>query len=409
MHDYEIQILNSSLQVIGKVIDPLPLGASGNILEFSKELSDFGQCHFRVSSFDPILIQYGDIFQPHTNHVRILRHGVIVWHGAIIENAKRSSQYWDVLAAEYEFYLNKIMILRSSIDPNGGGADGVYRIFNSGTMAAAVTAMINESIATLNTPTNSASPLAGMTVGTIQNPNYPPNMTDAGGNLLTGAWNFIPYTTPNSGLQLTYDFQTVLYAIQQLGIYAYADFYLDSNLVFNFVTFKGNNLSGHVNFIFNVDPHKSNSNIIDYSIPRLGQRQTNDIIGVATDTNGSILHDEQTDQASITKYGLLQGVAAYTDIKDQGILDVRIQAELPLVSTLNSTNATVVLNQSSAFPLGQWDIGDIVTVQIYNNGVNFNKIMRVVGVSVAVGDTGRELTTCQLNTPLPWQLQAIGA
>jgi len=390
---YIVEILDKSLNKLAEVRNPYPLDQKGTVLTFSKELSDFGQCKFRISAFDDLLTQYGDIIQPHQNHVRIRREGRVVWQGAIIDNPKRSSQFIEILAAEYEFYLSKILIKRSSNNPATGTADGVFRIFNSGTMAAAVTAVMNETIALLDVSTNTSSILSGMTLGTVENPNYAPNMTDSTGAALSGAWNF------STNLQLTYDFQTVLYLLKSFGIYSYADFYIDNSLVFNFEKFVGNDRHYDVNFVFK----QHNSNIIDYNLPRLGGRMANDIFGIATDTNGAILHKEHSDQASITANGLMQGTAAYADIKDNGILDARVQAELPLVSTPDETNAMVVLNESSAYPLGIWDIGDIVNISVTNKGVSFNEPRRVVGISVEVNDTGKELTTVQSNKPLPFQ------
>lgn len=399
---YEIRILNSSLEHIATILNPMELDSQGTILMYSKELDDYGQCKFRISAFDSVLTQYGDILQPHANHLRIMRNGTLVWSGAIVDNTKRTSEFIEVIGAEYEFYLSKILINRSSLDPATGASDNIYRIFNSGTMAAAVTAMIDESIATLTQSTNTASALSGMTVGSIQNPNYPPNMTDDTGTLLTGGWNF------TTNLQLQFDFNTILYVIQQMGLYAYADFYIDNNLVFNFVNLFGNNLSQNVNFVFNKTADHSNSNIIDYNLPRLGTRMVNNIYGIATNTNGVILNSPQTDQASVTEYGLFQGVAAYTLINDQGILNARTIAEMPLVSTPQVTNGIVTLNETSAYPLGQWDVGDFVTIQVTNTGITFNEVMRIVGASVNLNSTGREFTTVQTNLPLAWQLALAG-
>jgi hypothetical protein len=406
---YSIEILDSSLNVVAKVLDPVPLNSQGHILQFSKELSNFGQCSFRVSAYDNMLTQYGDVFLPHVNHVRLRRNGVIVWSGCIIDNSKRNAEYWEITAAEYEFYLSKILVTRSSVDPGvgtggpNGGLDGIFRIFNSGTMAAAVTTIINETIARFNTSTNAASPLAGMTIGTIDNPNYPPNMTDNTSAALTGAWNF------TTNLQLSFDFQSILYVLSQMGIYAYADFEVDENLKFSFLKFLGNNKSYSTNFVFNQTADSAQSNIVDYNLPRLGQRQVNDLWGIATDTNGTIWNKEKPDQSSITRYGFMEGVAAYSDVKDPGILDARTAAELPLVSTPDETNVIVILNETSAYPLGTWDIGDIVNINIQNKAVDFRDTRRVVGVTVQVHSTGRETTTVQTNKPLPWQYGIAGS
>jgi hypothetical protein len=331
--------------------------------------------------------------------VRIKRNGQTVWQGAIIENTKRNREYIEVVAAEYEWYLSKMLVNRSSNNPAAlGAADGIYRIFNSGGMDTAVTAIMNETIANIK-GANSAHVLSNMTLGIIENPNYPPNMTDVNGNILSGAWTF------STNLQLTYDFNTVLYVLQSFGVYTYADFYIDNNLVFNFKQFVGNDRRYDVNFKFS----KLNSNIIDYNLPRLGQRMVNHLWGVATDTNGVILNYDKADQASITKYGVMEGVAAYADIKDQGVLDARTEAELPLISVPDETNAIVVLNETAAYPLGNWDIGDIVNIRVTNNGIDFNEVRRIVGVTVQVNETGREMTTVQSNLPLPWQYGSTGS
>jgi len=404
---YQIEVLKNNgdgtTTKVAEIINPMALNKAGTILTFSKELSDFGLATFRVSAFDDILTQYGDILVPHQYHIRLRRNGAIVWQGAIIDNPKITKDYIEVQCAEYEWYLSKVLINRTSNDPATGTADGIFRIFNGSTMSAAITAVMNETITTFNQSTNKTSVLSGMTLGTIENPNYPPNMTDNLGNDLTGVWNF------TTNLQLTYDFQSVLYVLKSFGTYAYADFYIDSNLVFNFEKFVGNDRHYDVNFVFNKSGNFSQSNIVDYNIPRLGQRMVNDLWGIATDTNGVILNKEKTDQASITANGLMQGVAAYADIKDSGILDARTAAELPLVSTADQNNVTVVLNETAAYPLGLWDIGDIVSLKIKNNGVDFSDSRRIVGVTVQVNSTGRELTTVQTNKPLSFQYGDIGA
>lgn len=396
---YQIEILDINLNKVAQVLDPYPLDKSGLILQYSKELSDYGQCKFRISAFDPMLTQYGDVIKPMQYHVRIRRNTAIVWQGAIIENSKRTKDFIEIIAAEYLFFLDKILVNRSSNDPATNTANQVFRIFNSGTMATAVTAMINETITTFKNTTNGNQILANMTIGTVENPNFPPNMTDNASVPLSGAWNF------SSTLKLTYDFQSIYYILKSFGVYSYADFYVDNNLVFNFKKFVGNDHHYDVNFTFT----KHNSNIIDYNLPRLGQRMVNDLVGIATDNNGLILHKEQTDQASISIYGLMQGVAAYADVKDQGLLNARIAAELPFVSTPDEGNVSVVLNETVAYPLGQWDIGDLVTVSITNNAVSFSDVRRVVGATVQVNSTGREITTAQTNKPLPFQYGSSGS
>lgn len=393
----KIEILDSSLHLITWVKAFVPLNASGTQFQYSKELSDFGQCKFRISSYDTMFAQFGDIFQPHINHVRVTISGTVVWQGAIIENSKRTKDFVEVIAAEYEWYLNRVLVARSSTDPATGTADNIYRIFNSGTMATAVTAIMNETITTYK-GTNGVHPLANMTLGTIDNPNYPPNSTGGtGSSPLTGPWSF------GNGIaapMMTFDFQSILYVLKSFGNVTYADFGIDNNLVFSFRSFFGNDRHYDVNFTWG-----ERGNVVDFNIPRLGQQMANDLLGIATDNSGNVLHAEQTDQPSITTSGLIQSVAAYADIKDQATLNARIQAELPLISNPNDSPLTLALDER-AYPLGVYDIGDIITVNVDHRSLTYSAVKRIVGISVDVGEAGRHITTVQCNTPLPSQYGA---
>lgn len=397
----EIWLCDSSLKLITKIPTPYPLDKSGMILRYSKELDYFGTATFRISAYDSLLKTYGDILVPHKNWIKIVRNNATIWQGAIIENTKRTKDFIECVAAEPLWYLSKILINRSSLDPGTGTADNIYRIFNSGTMAAAVTAFINETITTL---TSSGHALATMTLGTVENPNYPPNMVDANNKTLTGEWYFGNGT---SAPLLQYDFHDILYVLRSFGVYTFSDFYLDTGLVFNFVKFKGSNLTQSITFNWN-GPDNPASNIIDYNVPRLGQRMINDLYGIATDPNGTVLHYDGSDQASQTTYGLLQGVAAYSDVKDQATLNARIQAELPLISQPDNAAVSVTLNERG-YPLGQYDVGDIVSINIQNRSISFKDFRRVVGYTVTVHNTGREFTTVQTNKLQPWQFASLGS
>lgn len=399
-----VEILNLQLGVVTPVKALKPFDNRGTVLQYSKELSDYGKCRFRVSAFDPILTTYGDIFIPHKYHVRITKGSTIVWQGAIINNPKYNKDYIEVEAAEYEFYLSKILVTRSSADPNGTGQTNLYRIFNSGTMATTVTAIMTETIAKY---ANSNHVLAAMTLGTIENPVYPPNMVSAYQNgdqtfPLTGAWNFGLETATSLGPTMTFDFHTIQYILKAFGIYAYADHQVTSSLVFNFKQFLGNKIQTQLTFRYGFQ-----GNIVDYNIPRLGERMLNSIYTIATDNNGTILHANPTDEASIGTYGLMEGVAAYSDVKSVGVLQTRGVAELPLLSTPQQTNCIIYLNEKS-YPLGQYDIGDIVRVQIVDGAVNIDQVRRIVGITVLENETGREMIAVQTNIPLPWQLPTTG-
>jgi hypothetical protein len=392
----EIQILDSNLGLITTVISPHPLGG-GNIVQYSKELSDYGQCTFRISSYDPQFASYGDILVHHANHIRLQRNNVTVWQGAIIENPKRTKDFVEVVAAEYLWYLGKKLVHRTSIDPATNTADGIYRIFNTAngatTMSAAVTAIMNETISDYQS-TNHA--LASLALGTIQNPPYPPNITNAASPpaALSGPWMFGDGT---SAPALTFDFHTILYILKQFGAYTYADFNIDNNLKFNFESFLGNDLRNLVTLTW-----AEGGNSVDFNVPRLGQRQINSLYAIATDENGNVLHQLQTDQASITTSGLLEGVAAYVDIKDQATLNARAQAELPLISTPNGAATTMQIDEQAYTP-GAFSVGDVINQIVNHKAITYNQPRRVVGMTTVVHNTGREMTTVQLNALLPFQ------
>ena len=392
----EIQILDSNLDLITTVISPYSLGA-GNIIQYSKELSDYGQCTFKISSYDPQFASYGDILEPHVNHIRLQRNNVTVWQGAIIENPKRTKDYVEIVAAEYLWYLNKKLVHRTSIDPATNTADGIYRIFDTAngatTMQAAVTAIMTETIADYQS-TNHA--LASLALGQIDNPPYPPNITNAAipPAALSGPWEFGDGTSAPS---MTFDFHTILYILKQFGAYTYADFNIDNSLNFNFETFLGNDLRNKVTLTW-----AQGGNSEDFNVPRLGQRQVNSLIGIATDEDGNVLHVEQTDQASITASGLLEGVAAYVDIKDQATLNARVQAELPMISTVDGAATSMTVGKNGYTP-GTFDVGDVINQVVDHKAVTYNQPRRVVGMTTEVFNTGKESTVIQLNQLLPFQ------
>lgn len=399
-----VEILNISLQTVAQLKALKPFDNRGTVLQYSKELSDYGKCKFRISSYDPLLTTYGDILIPHRYHVRIRKGTVVVWQGAIINNPKINKEYIEVEAAEYEFYLSKILVSRTSADPNGTGQTDLYRIFNSGTMAAAITSIITETIAKF---ASSNHVLSAMTIGTIENPNYPPNMVSAFQNgsqtfPLTGAWSFGAENATSLGPTLTFDYHTIQYILKAFGIYAFADHQLTSALVFNFKQFIGNKIQTQLTFRYG-----QQGNIVDYNVPRFGQRMANSLYAIATDNNGVILHANPSDQTSVSTYGLMEEVAAYSDVKSQSLLQVRSSAELPFVATPDQTNATIYLNENS-YPLGQYDIGDIIRVQIKDGTIDLSQVRRIVGITVLENETGRETIAVQTNIPLPWQLPDTG-
>lgn len=75
----------------------------------------------------------------------------------------------------------------------------------------------------------------------------------------------------------------------------------------------------------------------DYDCPLDGDRMANELTGVAADPiTGQLIHVEKADDESIKKYGRIQGVAAYVDVKTKNALTSRVVEELRLTSTPDS-------------------------------------------------------------------------
>lgn len=380
-----IEILNTSLQKIAEIKAPYPLTKSGMVLRYSRELSDYGTALFRVSTKDAVLSQFGDILQPHKYHVRIKRDKVIVWQGAIVDNPTRTKNYVEVKAVEYLYYLSKVLIRRDADNPTTSDDESNFKVFSSGTMASAVQTLFQNAITDLGP----AHILATAAVGTIENPDYPNNFVDSSSppRPLVGAWNF------TSDVTVQFDYHSALYVIKQFGIYSQADFEMTTNLVFNFKKLIGQRISG-LTFTYN----RVGTNIVDYNFPRLGQRMANSLVGIATDDRGNVLHAIKLNEASIATIGRLQDARAYTDVKNQNLLDSRLKEEIRLTVDPDESPITIVLDEN-AYPLGQFSLGDILWVKVKDHVINYEKERRIVGYTVNLHETGRELTYVQTNSP----------
>lgn len=389
-----VEVLDNNRNVITEVKSLSPYDLSGNTLKYSKEMSDYGTCFFRISRNDNIFINYGDIFVPHKNHIRIRKGANIVWQGAIVDNPERTKQHVDIKAVTYEFYLSKKLIKRTSPDVNG--TVNIFRIFKSGTMAQAISDILSETISDYS---SSNHVLKNLTTGTIENPDYPNGLTtDSNGTALTGSWSFGESTVALPGPSLQYDYHNILYVLKSFANYTYADFEITDGLVFNFKKFLGNKKQNELSFVYG-----NQGNIVDYNAPRYGLRMMNKVTAIATDPNGVIISSDLSDENSINNYGLLEGSAAYSDVKGAGILASRVRAELPIVVNPDESNITLYLNEK-CYPLGMYGIGDLVTVKIKDNDIDINQIRRIVGYTVVQHNTGRETIAVQTNVPYDWQI-----
>ncbi len=386
---YTIEILDKNLNKIAEVKNPYPLGRSGHILRYRKELSDWGDCAFRVATKDPLLTTYGDILEPHKYHIRIRRYQEIVWQGAIIDNPVRNKNFIEVMGGEYLYYLDKKRVKRDAETVAGDGKNN-YRLFNTGSLATAVTNVINE----MKAEVGDNHILANITVGTVENPNFPNNFTNTSGAALTGEWAF------SESVAMQFDYHSILHVLKSFGNVSNADFEIDNDLNFNFYKFLGRR-QYDVGFTYG-----THGNIIDYDMPRYGRRMVNDYYGLATDEKGALLRIQETDSASINDYGKMEGSTAFADIINNNVLRARLREELSFLRLPDTAPVNVVLDDKT-YSIGTWRVGDIVNIRIKDNVIDFNAPRRIVGLTTTVHNTGKELVSVQTNKPRDSELEAV--
>ncbi len=380
---YVIEILDRSLDKLAEIKTPYPINREGHILRFSNELSNYGECTFRIATEDPVIYRRGDIFQPHRNHIRIRRKGAIVWQGVITDNPIRNKTYIEITGCEYLFYLDKKRVKRDAETTPGDGKDN-YRRFDSGTMEAAVTAIMTEMLAEVG----SEYALDGMTIGTVENPDYPDNFTTNAGVALTGAWNF------SDDVIMQFDYHSILHVLKSFGAVANTDFYIDNDLVFHFKKFVGTK-DYNAGFVYG-----THGNIIDYDVPRYGKRMVNDYYGLASDEKGKLLRLSKRDTSSVSNYGLMEGSTAFSDVINQNVLVARLTEDLRFLASPATAPLNLVVDDKT-MTLGTFGIGDIRYVRIKDHIIDYSEVRRIVGITTIVHNTGKELVTIQTNEPRP--------
>lgn len=383
---YTVEILDSSLNKIAEVRALYPLNRKGDVLEFTNELSYYGQCKFRLATEGGQLANLGDIFVPHQYHVRIRRYNKLVWKGAITDNPSRNKNFIEIVAHEYLFYLDKKLVKRDTTKQSGFVGDDYtnYRFFSTGTMASAVTSVINSAISGFG----SNHILSGMTVGTVENPNYPKNFAKADGNPLTGAWSF----SVDNNIIMQFDYHSVLHVIRSLANVSGCDFELDEDLVFNFKSFLGEK---QYDLGFTYGTH---GNIIDYDVPRYGRRMTNRLTGLAVDSKNQLLHITKDKTTSINSYGAMESATAYDDVINKNILGARLNTDLYFLSDPETAPINLEIDDKT-YPLGTWGVGDIVNVKINDGLIDYNGPRLIVRLTTRVHNTGKELVSIATNVP----------
>lgn len=377
---YKVQILDKDLVAVTELKSFRPLDTSGNFLEYEDKLSAWGKCRFRVATHDDALVQYGNILEPFKYHIRVYRDGVVVWCGIIVTNPRRTKKFIEVEGRTYIYLLTKVLVRRDASIAAGDGKDN-YRTLSSGTMATAVQNIVTEAKSDAGT----GSITSRITLGQIENPNFPSNYTRADNTPLTGGWVF------SDDMTLQFDYRDVYYVLSSLAMYPACDFEITKDLVFNFKQFIGNKTT---DVMFE---YSNTGSVTDYNAPLNGDRMANDLTGVAADFGNQILHSQKSDEASVSEYGRVQGVAAYIDVKNINALRSRLGEELRLVSKPDS-ELHVTLNDR-AYPLGQYGLGDVVRIKVKDRIVNVDQLRRVVGIDVFVDGTGQETIRLITNKP----------
>lgn len=378
---YQIEILDNSGDLVTPVTILAPINKANDTIYLTYRLSNYGELKFRVSTKDPLFETVGDVLEPYRYHVRVLRFGSEIWRGVIINNPQRNNRFVECKAYSYLFLLKKLLIRHDASVTAGDGLDN-YKTFSSGTMDTAVTTIVNNAIA----DAGSNNPVSTFTIGTIENPNYPSNYTDANGAAMTGAWTF------SSSLTLQYDYRSPLYVIGSMAQYVGYDFEVTHEKVFNFQDFIGNRVSSKT------FRYGAGGNLLDYNLPRYGERMANVLTGVAADFGNQILHIEQSDTVSVGTYGKVHDVAAYIDVKNTNALKSRLNEELRLISTPES-EVHLELNDKAP-SLGEYNIGDIITIDIDDGVVQYrNQERRIVGINLTVSNNGSDQITLITNKP----------
>lgn len=377
---YQVEVLDANLNPVG-LLKEFPPNSGDVWLTYGKTLSNYAKARFRVATRDPFVAR-GDVLVPYHNHIVIRRGGKVVWQGIVVNNPSRNKNYIEVEAYDYLYLLSKVLIQQDTAPK-----DTNFKQIDSGTMASTITTLITQAAA--NAPTGSI--IKKIVPGQIDNPSFPQGFVDATGKDLSNQ----PWTW-SSNFLIKYDYQDTLYVIESLSVYCQFEFELvwnGANLVFNFKKDLGQNRPGLVFDFRTLGP----GTLDDFDVPLNGDRMANHLIGTAADNNFQVLKVDQSDTASIAKYGQVDGIAAYKDVKNSSLLKQRVAEELRIVA--DPSSAIKLLAKPSVYPIGTFNLGDRVTVFIDHYGVQVNEVRQVVGYEVDVHLTGYEQIKLTTNIP----------
>lgn len=262
------------------------------------------------------------------NRIEIIEDGVIKWSGYIIEKQITSN---DVTIKCKEL----IGILSKRLTVNG------YTI--NGNAGAGVTALLNSINSIEDT---------GISMGT---------------------------TNVTTNINLTFNNQDVLSALQSIADAAQAQFIVTTDRKLNFMSNIGSDKSDNIQFEYNINQTQQ-ANILKFNVSDSGDN----IVTKAYGTN-STLNSTQTDNTLKNKYGILEKFNSFTQANNQTNLDA---LTLSLISdTLYSPSLDLVPSE-----LDNFDIGDIVKINIKNKLIDIDDSFQILEKNVKIINSQRSIS-----------------
>jgi len=261
-----------------------------------------------------------------------------------------------VTAHTMEFLLSKVQVA------NDAGKDLRTQ---TGTMSSMITTLMNEGISRGN------SPIAGVTLGTIDNPVYP--------------WDGTTPWTFSDVYQFKLVYSNLFSAINTFSDVTRADWNIDYNGVFNFKQQIG---ADRTDVAFK---YGKGGNVVAFDSPLDGSNMVNDFMLIAQSQDGSnLVKSPKNDTSTYSLYGDLWGVKGISDMISQNFSDQKAQH----IFNLNKSFDTQLFLDlaGNAMPVGSWDLGDKVNVDIQDGPISFNKKVRIIGWKTTVSDLGVERT-----------------
>ncbi|MCK9463786.1 MAG: phage tail protein [Proteobacteria bacterium] len=285
-----------------------------------------------------------------------------MWAGVIVNNPHRNHEFIEVEAYTYEYLLSKIQVKHSTAKDS--------RIFDSGTMATAITTIINEGKAV------TSSPIASFTLGTITNPNYP---------WVSGtAWTF------TSTYSMEFPYCNALQIISSFADITNADFTVSDSKVFTFKPTIGRDRTD-ISLRYG-----RGGNVSDYDAPLDGGNLSNDLIVFSLDKAGTnLISSSAMDTSTFGTYGRLWRSIPINDQLEQYQLNAKV-GNLFKLDKSPDTQISLVLNER-AMPIGTYDLGDTISIAISDGPIAVNKTARVIGWRCFVTNTGVESVSILTN------------